>query len=282
MMNLKNPQRDWISLGVCLAACAGLNVLLVGCGSKPVEEVAVAPPTPAPPPAPEAPRVTPIDQMMVELNIDPRVRLPEAKAPETNEDRKAVLEFFDAFARGDANAVKSMLPEIDQRELAPLVASGAWKDSVSQIKSVEVQTGRNANGQKCALALIETVKGAVSNFQPQLWYYTVENNQNLFEAAPTPPGIVDRLSGSDWIGQWHKILADELALADKPEEEFDPPKKVLDKGGSSSGSNSPAPPPSSGGARGLRPGAKPAPAPGTGGGGESPGGGRPPRGAGGS
>jgi hypothetical protein len=225
-----NAMRELISIGLCAMLCAGALVTLNGCGKGKEEVAENVPPPPPPPPAPAAPAVTPIEQLVVELNIDPRVRLPEDKAPDNNDDRKAVLVFFDAFARGDANAVKGMLPETDQRELAPLVESGVWKQTAAQIKAIDVQTGRNPTGNKCALAVIETGKGAVSNFQPQMWYYTSENDASLFEAAPTPPAIIDQLSGNDWIAAWHKILAEELALADKPDEEFEPPQKVLDKG----------------------------------------------------
>src|SRR5262245_50609001 len=152
---MMNRNASWISLGMCLTACAGAALLVGGC-SKEEEQVAVAPPPPPPPAPPPAPSVTPISELMTMLNIDPRVKLPEDKAPGTDADRKAVLVFFDAFARGDANAVKSMLPETDQRELAPLIDSGAWKASTGpNIKSIDVQTGNNSLGSKCALALIE-------------------------------------------------------------------------------------------------------------------------------
>lgn len=269
MMNLMKPKREWISIGLCLATCAGVS-LMEGCRHK-KEEVVVAPLPPPPPPAPEAPKVTPIADLMAELNIDPRVKLPEEKAPDNNADRKAVLVFFDAFARGDANAVKTMLPETDQHELAALISSGAWKESASHIKSIDVQTGHNTLNNKCALAVIETAIGAVSNFQPQLWYYTSESGNGLFEAAPTPPGIIDKLSGSDWIAAWHKILAEEMALADLPEEEFTPVKKVMDKRSAASANSDGG----GGGAKGLRgPGGAPtitAPGLGPGGGEKNPG-----------
>lgn len=263
---MMNPKREWKSIGMCAATIAVASVVLIGCSKAEEDVVAVAPPPPPPPQAPPPPALTPIDQLMVQLNIDPRVRLPEAKAPDNDEDRKAVLVFFDAFARGDANAVKGMLPETDQHEMTPLVDSGVWKKSVAEIKSIDVQTGRNG-GNKCALAVIETGKGAVSNFQPQLWYYTSESSSAVFEAAATPPGIIDQLSGNDWIAAWHKILADELALADKPEEEFEPAKKILDDGDKTSSSGNPGLG-GKGGQRGLGRQAPTIPAPGLPGGGE--------------
>ena len=81
------------------AACAVAATGSIGCESSP-------PPPPvvtrvAPPPPPPKPTVTPIDQLMVQLGIDERVQLLEEDAPAKEDDRRAVLEFFDAFARGD-------------------------------------------------------------------------------------------------------------------------------------------------------------------------------------
>lgn len=222
-----NHKTNRFVLSLSIAACAAAPVLMQGCSGDDQDQVVVAPPPPPPPVAPPPPAVTPIEQLMAQLNIDPRVRLPEDKAPDNDTDRKAVLVFFDAFARGDAKSVKRMLPLTDQLELEALTDSGAWQASVKEIQTIDVQTGSNSLSQKCALAVIEVGSGAVTNFQPQLWYYTADSKESLFEAAPTPPGIIDKLTGN-WIDTWHKILAEELALADQPEGVWEPPKKNLD------------------------------------------------------
>src|SRR3982750_225090 len=105
-LNQMNHKQTLIASGMCVLASAVLATS-PGCSKHEEETVAVAPPPP-PPPAPEAPKVTPIDQLMAQLNIDPKVHLPEAKAPDNDEDRKAVLVFFDSFARGNAQALKTM------------------------------------------------------------------------------------------------------------------------------------------------------------------------------
>jgi hypothetical protein len=227
MMN-RNTHR-FVKYGLSIVSVALVGVAMTGCSGEEEAPVAIAPPRPPAPAPPPPPRVTPIAELMAALNIDPRVNLPEDKAPDNDLDRKAVLVFFDAFARGDSKAVKTMLPLTDQLELAALVDSGAWNETVSKIQAVDIQTGSNSLGQKCALAVIEVGDGAVTGFQPQLWYFTAEAQSSLFEAAPTPPGIIDRLTG-DWIAAWHQILADELALAELPEDVYEPPKKNLDTG----------------------------------------------------
>ena len=264
-----NQMPKSIALGLCLTVCTGLIAFAGGC-AKEEEQVVVAPPPPPPPPPPAAPSVTPIEQLMAEMNIDPRVSLPEDKAPDNDVDRRAVLSFFDGFARGNDKAVSTMLPETDRPQLVALVESGAWKDTTGRITKIDIQCGSSPLSDKCALAVVE-VKSGGDAFQPQLWTYKADGEAPVFEAVPTPPGILDKLSG-DWITRWFAILEEELALADKADEEYAIAQRDLDdgKGGdtvASSGSSAP-----SGGAPGkLRePTGAPQEAPGIPGGGESP------------
>jgi hypothetical protein len=131
-----------------------------------------------------------------------------------------------------------MLPLPEQIELSALVESGAWKQSTGAIRTIDVQTGNHADN-KCALAIIE-VTGGTEPFQPQLWYYTAQEDSSQFEAAPAPPGIMDRLGGDDLIAAWHKIIDEEVALAMVPDEDIQVAQKNLDEG-DKSGSGSTAP-----------------------------------------
>jgi len=265
MMNLKADRlANGLKFGLCAALLTSACLITPGCSEEEPAPVAVAPPPPPPPPAPVAPAVLSIEQLMAELNIDPRVNLPEDKAPGTTEDRKAVLEFFDAFARGNSGSLKSMLTEADQRQLAALVASPAWKTTTAEIKQIDIQTGTNPTGQKCALAVFETGSGTVTSFQPQLWAYNTEEETPVFESESCPPGIMDKLTG-DWIATWYQILADEMALATKPEEEYDLAQQNLDN---SEDGGSAKPPPPKGGMR--APSGPPTQAPGVPGGGDGP------------
>ncbi len=176
-----------------------------------------APARPTGPRTPPPPAVTSVAQLMTELGIERRVSLPEDLAPMTNPERKAVLEFFDSFARGDSTALRSMITKLDRPELDELVQSGAWSETTARIDQIDVETGTSPDdGLACALAVFYVG----SSFQPQLWYYTLEENGAVFEAVAAPPNMIDRLYGDDRIAQWFAILAEELALADKPDEEF--------------------------------------------------------------
>lgn len=223
-----NHKTKWITLGICAALCTGLGTLVTGCGGSEEDQAPVVKRTPVLPPPPEKPTLTPVAQLMVELNIDKRVVLPEDKAPDNDPARKAVLLFFDAMARGNAESLKGMLSEPDKHELDALVASGQWKDTAAKIHEIDVETGMGESNQ-CALGIIEVGTGAQTAYEPQLWYYTFADDVVSFESAPTPPGIIDKLTG-DKIAVWHKILADELALADKPEDDVELAQVNLDAG----------------------------------------------------
>ena len=203
-----------------------LGLTLVGCGGSQSDPVAIpvaAPSRPKAPPTPPPPAVTSIAQLMVDLGIDERVSLPEDMAPMTNIERKAVLEFFDSFARGDETALGSMLMEVDRAELDDLVQSGAWADATSKISGIDVQTGTSPHdGEPCALAVFYVDGG----FQPQLWVYNVKDGPE-FDAIAAPPNLMHRLYGEDWIAASFEILDEELALADKPDDEFVVPQREV-------------------------------------------------------
>ena len=212
----------------CAATVAALtSAMLVGCGGSEPDTVAIQVAAPRQEEAPRTPpplAVTPIAQLMVELGIDERVSLPEDRAPMTDPERKAVLEFYDSFARGDSTALASLLTRLDRDELDELVESGAWADATGKITRIDVQTGNSPHdGVACALAVFYVD----DCFQPQMWYYTVNDDGAQFESVAAPPNLMDRLYGADWIAAWFEILDEEMALADKPDEEFVVPQREV-------------------------------------------------------
>jgi len=220
--------------GLILASMA--LVVTLGCEKEPEPQVTVAPPPqPVTPPPPPAPKLSTVDQLMSSLGIDDRVVMYEDKAPPTEDERVAVLEFFDAFARGDVGSLGPMLSVIDRQELDALAATDAWSPTIDGIEEILVETGVVEAGtpyeQKCALAIF-TVNG---EDQPQLWYYKSEADPRtggtfMFDAAAAPPDIMNRLYGDDWIATWHEILDEEAALASKPDEDISPLSVDLDEG----------------------------------------------------
>jgi hypothetical protein len=227
-----NRLRQWIPETTTLVVLASLTaiVALPGCGGEPEKpkETTRRAPEPTPPPPP---RVLTVKELIRQMSIDPRVTMSEANAPSSTDERKGLLTFFDAFARGDVETLSGMLQPSEQVELSQLVASGQWSEAVSQITSIDLATGRSPLGQKAVLAIIELVEG----YQPTLWYYQPTSVSMIFEAAPTPPGMIDRLS-KDWIESWHAILEEEIELAMTPDIEIEEDDEEY--GSSSTSSNS--------------------------------------------
>jgi hypothetical protein len=210
---------------------AGLT--LAGCGGEPEAQVTQRPvAAPAPPPPPPKPALTPVSQLMAQLSIDERIVLAEEDAPDNDPDRIAVLEFFDAFARGDVETLGTMMSALDQVELEALASSDVWEKTVDGIVEITLDTAPGPFGEKCALAVFEVE----TDFQPQLWYYTSSADGAQFEAAATPPDIMGKLHGEDWIAVWHQLLEEERLLANKLDVEIERAQVVLAQG---SGGNNP-------------------------------------------
>lgn len=203
--------------GIAIPAllAGGMVAVLAACGEEPPPPAPVVqapPPDPGPPPPPP---VTPISELMVQLGIDERVNLPEDKAPGTDAERIAVLKFCDAFVRGNHASVRPMLSFPDQLQLDLLVEDGTWTEAATLVSRVDVQTGRSPEGDDAMLAIFHTGL----QFQPQLWLMEATRDEAVFDALPTPPDIMNRLSGDDWISAWFDVNAAEIARATEPDEE---------------------------------------------------------------
>lgn len=207
-----------------------------------------------------APVLMTIDQMMTEMEIDERIYIPEEEAPVTNEARRAVLTFFDAWVNGDHETVLSMVGPADGSELKSMIADGQWSQATGdRIDAVFITTGTSATGGRCVLAIYEV--GEIS--QPQMWNYEPRGEGLIFEAVATPPGMMDQLTGEDLIAAWWKILEKENALWDIPdadlsdllaEEDTDP--SLNSNNGSGSGGSKRRTPGGGGGSKRRTPGGR--------------------------
>lgn len=222
--------------------------VLTGCEPPP-------PPPPPPvvkvaPPPPPAPTLTSIKDLMVQHDIDTRVNLPEDKAPGTDAQRVAVLKFFDAFARGNSEALKPMLSAPDQLRLDGMVEGGIFKKTTESITRIDVRCGRQ-DGNDCTLAVFHVAE----DFEPQLWVYTAGDTPE-FDSVATPPRIMDKLSGENWIAAWYEVLKLELAKADEPDVVIELVQSDFstedDSGGGGDAAPTPAGPSAPGGMPGKR------------------------------
>lgn len=216
-----------IARGTALAALSAALAagVLAGCGDDTPTQVVQEAPPPPPPPPPPAPTVTPIAQLMKELGISPKIRLPEDKAPATEQERVAVLKFFDAFAKGDAAPLKAAMSEEDQQILAIMESTGGFAKSTGAVERIDLATGA-VGGKSYVIAVYRS--GDL--FQPQLWEYAVEGegrtiSKQEFESYVQPVDVLSRIRG-DLIPEWVKLVAAERLLADEPDEVIKPPQRV--------------------------------------------------------
>ena len=197
-----------ISRTAPLSAVLLAGVMLAGCADDPPPPPVAAKPVEAPPPPPP---LTSIADLMLQYDIDRRVNLPEDRAPDTDVKRIAVLKFFDAFARGNADALRPMLSGPDQLALDGMIEGEVFTKSSSAITRIDVRCGPH-DADDCALAVFHVGE----EFEPQLWVYTSADKVE-FDSVATPPGIMEKLSGDNWIAAWFEILKLELAKADEPD-----------------------------------------------------------------
>ncbi len=219
---------------LCAAASgvlvAGLALVLVtaplsGCEQEPEPEVVVAPP-PKPPPPPPPPAVPSIAQLMKELGISDKIRLPEEKAPATEVQRVAVLKFFDGFAKGTPDAIKGAMGEEDRVVLDLMQKSGELGKAIGTIDRIDLTTA-SVEGKMYVMAVYRTGP----SFQPQLWQFKVDGegrkiDSQTFDSYIQPLDVMNKISGANLIAEWIKLVAAERKLAEVPDETFRPPARV--------------------------------------------------------
>lgn len=255
MTSLKLPMHrksDAMLMVRCAAwcVCAAAITMLGACSEEEAQQAApiVQAPPPPPPPPPE-PTVEDIASLMKSLSIDERISLPEDLAPKTTEERKAVLLFWNAFAKGDEAAARGMMSDRDATVLKKLVDGGGWAKSTVGIKSIEVQCKNDSNG----FATFAIIASDLPD-RALLWDAMEEDGKFVFTSFPGPPDILDHLSGTDSIAAWKKYVNDMFEkYANLPDEEVEIPQSKMEEseessdGGSGGGGNTPTPPSGTGG-----------------------------------
>lgn len=199
---------------LCLGLLLVSATLLAGCSKEEEKkQVAAPPPPPPPPPAPRCP----LDQLRTELQISDKVVISEAEAPPNCDDRRNILVFFDAFVNGHSDTLREMMDPEDSIQLEAMINANHLESSSTRIREVSLQTGTSPEGRSCVLALYLLDDGYVA----QLWYYKDVFGASNFEAAPQPPDVVERLSGTDLIESWFTVLQKERELYEEYDEQVD-------------------------------------------------------------
>ncbi|MFM8640204.1 MAG: hypothetical protein ACKOEL_06170 [Planctomycetota bacterium] len=213
--------------GIVGIAASLLVAPLAGCGGEEEEApVVAAPPPPPPPPPPPAPTVTPIAQLMKELGISDKIRLPEEKAPATDPERVAVLKFFDGFAKSQPDGIRAAMAADDAAVLDAMKATGAFASACAPVTRIDLAT-KVVNGKGAVIAVFRT-KGQV---EAQLWNFKAEGEgkkvtSQQFTSVYQPVEIMSRLSGNDLVGAWVAVAEAERKVATEPDEVLKPTAKV--------------------------------------------------------
>jgi hypothetical protein len=207
MMN----QSKIILTSIVCSACAFFGS---GCGGE--EETKASPVVQAPSKAPPT-LAKSVEKIVESLSIDPRIHLDEKEAPRSESQRIAILTFFDAMLRADAEALKSKLSFNDQLELDAMVNNGL-ASSMDDVSLVILLTGESPEGKPCVMAIYETDYETEMDYQVQLWYIENSGKDSTFVAVETPPNLVEKLSGN-WIENYFVWKGKQAKIAQQPDEE---------------------------------------------------------------
>ncbi|MDP7028919.1 MAG: hypothetical protein QF733_01700 [Phycisphaerales bacterium] len=155
---------------------------------------------------PKGPLTTPVADLIVRHDINDRIWMEDRLAPTTDERRILVLQFFNGFVTGDADAIRPFLADVEQRELDALVASGDLQRLAADIEGVEIQSGSTHEGRPAVIGLFEFA----DRIEGQMWELDDQGGSIVFRAAPSPPGLCDQL-GADPFADWYAVVAREQA-----------------------------------------------------------------------
>jgi hypothetical protein len=170
--------------------------------------------------------VTPVAELMKEFGISPKVRLPEDKAPATNPERIALLKFFDCFAKAQPDGLKAALAAEDAAVLAAMTKGDGFAKACAPVSRIDLNTG--SNGGKSYVMAVYRAGGKV---EAQLWSFQVEGEdrtiaKQAFASYVQPVDVMGKISGSNLIADWIKLVDAEKALANEPDQALKPTARV--------------------------------------------------------
>jgi hypothetical protein len=121
------------------------------------------------------------------------VQFPEASAPTDESLARAVINFADALAKGDADKLRPMLDPVGKQVLDQLTASGDWDESTG--KSIEaVRVSKLSGSDPASLRLAIQEPGSAYALA-----WSVRSNEGafIFAGAPIPNVTFPRASDFD-------------------------------------------------------------------------------------
>jgi hypothetical protein len=195
-------------------------LLISGCGEE-KKPVVVKKAAPVVDNTPKVAPVTPVSELMKRYGIDQRISLAESDAPGTDAERIAILKFFHSMITADTPQFSAMLSSQDGMEFEELRETDMFQKAVMDIGQVELQGGSSPDYQPAVVAIM--TMQSTNDYPAQLWTYKVDDNGGdpTFTSAPTPLSVMDKLSMSNRVDDWYRLLDEELALAMALDEELE-------------------------------------------------------------
>ncbi len=192
---------------------AAMLLVVTGCSSEESkseqpQEVARSTPKPRPKPVVKTP-----EQLKDEMNLDARIYMDENEAPRSEDAKKAVLTFFNAFLNADGTTLKSMLSFNEQLEVDAMIENGL-SDVMDQVTFLQLLTGTSPESKETVLAIYEIGL----NYQIQVWHYDSLNGSFTFSAGETPPNLISKLSG-DWLESYFALKDKQTEIANQQDAE---------------------------------------------------------------
>lgn len=182
---------------------------LTGCSEEP-------PPPPKKtvrkPPPPPPPKVTTIEELMARHGIDDRIVLDESTAPGTDDQRVALMTFFNGFATAQPEQIRPFLGPIEQEELDRLIEWGDLDALASSIEEIEIFSGAASDGRPAVFAMY----WLEDRGEGQMWIVDRSSGPPRFEAAPAPPGISAEL-GENPFEDWFAVVDREKITITEPD-----------------------------------------------------------------
>ena len=192
-------------------ACSAFALFGGGCGGEEEKESQqIVQQRPKSPPRPASRTVA---KLIEALSLDSRIQFDEIEAPKSEAQRIALLTFFDAMLRADADSLKGMLTFKDQLELDAMMNDG-FASTMEDVSLVMLKTGESPEGKPCVMAIYELGL----NYQIQLWFIENSSQSSTFTAVETPPHLVDKLSGK-WIDNYFEWKSKQTEIAQQPDED---------------------------------------------------------------
>lgn len=196
------------TLVVGIAAIA-LGGTLTGCSEEPPPPAVTKRPRKVEPPPP---RITTIAELMARHGIDDRVVLRETSAPSSDEERVALLTFFNGFATAQPEQIRPFLGPLEQEELDKLVQWGDLDRLAGEIEEIEIFTGASSDGRPAVFAMY----WLADRGEGQMWIVDRSAGAPRMEAAPAPPGISELL-GEDPFADWFAVVEREKVVITEPD-----------------------------------------------------------------